>query len=140
MSSATADFPPMPAPKGGVTPYITVSNASEASAFYQRAFGATEVFRVPPDASGRTMHIHLYVNDGSVMLCDAFPEYGHALEAPQAFSLNLHVDNIEQWWDRALKAGAEVVSPIADMFWGARYGQLRDPYGVIWAFNQPKQG
>jgi PhnB protein len=139
MSSEPTQFPPMPAVKGGVVPYLTVSNASEASAFYQRAFGATEVFRVPVDDQGRTMHIHLYVNDGSLMLSDAYPDYGHPLQPLQGFNLTLQVANIDQWWQRALAAGAEVVTPISEMFWGARWGQLRDPFGVIWAFNQPLQ-
>lgn len=130
-------LPPMPEVKGGVTPYLTVSNASEASAFYQRAFGAQEVYRVPVDEEGRTMHIHLYLNDGSLMLSDAYPEYGHPLQKPQAFNLNLQVTDIDAWWERAVAAGAEVVMPVQEMFWGARYGQLRDPYGVYWAFNQP---
>lgn len=128
---------PMPEVKGGVVPYLTVSNASEASSFYQRAFGATEAYRVPVDDKGRTMHIHLYVNGGSLMLCDPYPEYGHGWEAPQGFNLNLQVTDIDSWWERAVAAGAEVVMPVAEMFWGARYGQLRDPYGNIWAFNQP---
>jgi PhnB protein len=128
---------PMPEVKGGVVPYLQVSNASEASAFYQRAFGAIEVYRVPGDEQGRTMHIHLYINYGSLMLSDPFPEFGHPLEKPQAFTLNLQVADIDMWWERALAAGVEVVLPLQEMFWGARYGQVRDPFGVMWAFNQP---
>src|SRR5690606_35713881 len=128
----------MPEVRGGVVAYLQVSNASEASAFYQKAFGATEVFRVPPDEKGRTMHIHLYVNDGSLMLADPYPEYGYPLERPQAFSLILQVKDIDAWWERAVAAGAEVVKPIEKMFWGARYGEVRDPFGVLWAFNEPQ--
>ncbi len=127
----------MPEVRGGVVPYLQVSNAIEASAFYQQAFGAEEVFRVPPDEHGRTMHIHLYVNSGSLMLCDAYPEHGHPLEKPQAFNLNLQVEDIDTWWTRAIGAGVEVISPVQETFWGSRYGQVRDRYGVIWAFNQP---
>lgn len=142
MSTAPSEHTPpsapqMPEVKGGVVPYLQVSNATEASAFYQRAFGATEVYRVPPDEQGRTMHIHLYVNGGSLMLCDPYPDYGHPLEKPQAFNLNLEVKDIDRWWERALAAGVEVVLPLQEMFWGARYGQVRDPFGVLWAFNQP---
>jgi PhnB protein len=77
MSAASQDTipsspAPMPEVRGGVTPYLQVSNASAASEFYQRAFGGTEVFRHPVDEKGRTMHIHLYVNDGSLMLSDPF--------------------------------------------------------------------
>ncbi len=126
----------MPEVRGGVVPYLQVSNATEASAFYQRAFGAEEMYKVPPDEHGRTMHIHLYVNGGSLMLCDPYPDYGHPLEKPQAFNLNLEVKDIDAWWARAVAAGAEAVLPVQEMFWGARYGQVRDPYGVLWAFNQ----
>jgi len=129
----------MPEVRGGVVSYLQVSNASEASAFYQRAFGATEVFRVPLDEKGRTMHIHLYVNDGSLMLTDPYPEYGYPLERPQAFSLILQVNDIDAWWSRAVAAGAEIVKPIEKMFWGARYAEVRDPFGVLWAFNEPQQ-
>jgi PhnB protein len=142
MSAASQDTipsspTPMPEVRGGVTPYLQVSNASAASEFYQRAFGGTEVFRHPVDEKGRTMHIHLYVNDGSLMLSDPFPEYGCPSETPQGFTLTLQVKDIDAWWKRAVEAGAEVQMPIELMFWGARYGQLRDPFGVLWALNQP---
>jgi PhnB protein len=127
-----------PAPVlNGLLPYLQVDGAAKASEFYQRAFGAKEVNRHPLDEQGRTMHIHLYVNGSSLMLADAYPEYGHPLEKPQAFTLTLTVEDIDAWWDRAVAAGAEVVMPIEVMFWGDRYGQLRDPFGVLWAMNSP---
>ncbi|HXS91472.1 MAG TPA: glyoxalase/bleomycin resistance/extradiol dioxygenase family protein [Steroidobacteraceae bacterium] len=126
-----------PQVRGGVVAYLQVDGASKAAEFYQRAFGATEVARQPVDDQGRTMHIHLYVNGGSLMLSDAYPEHGYALERPQAFDLMLQVEDIDAWWARAIAAGAEAILPVQDMFWGARYGQLRDPFGVRWSFNQP---
>ena len=126
-----------PQVRGGVVAYLQVNGASEASSFYQRAFGATEVGRQPVDEKGRTMHVHLYVNGSSLMLSDPYPEHGYALKSPQAFDLMLHVDDIDAWWARAVAAGAEVVMPVQEMFWGARYGQLRDPFGVSWSLNQP---
>jgi PhnB protein len=123
--------------KGGVVPYLQVGGASDAAEFYGRAFGATEVFRIPPDQSGRTMHIHLHINESSLMLSDAYPEYGHALEKPQGFNLTLQVKDIDSWFARAVAAGVEVVMPVQEMFWGARYCQLRDRFGVLWAMNQP---
>jgi PhnB protein len=122
---------------GGVTPYLTVDGASKASEFYIRAFGARQVAKHPVDDQGRTMHIHLYLNGSSLMLSDAYPEYGHGLEKPQAFNLTLQVDDIEAWWKRAVDAGASVVMPFQKMFWGDLYGQLRDPFGVMWSLNQP---
>ena len=122
--------------RGGLTAYLQVDGAAKASDFYQRAFGATEAARHPLDEKGRTMHVHLYVNGSSLMLGDAYPEYGHPLQAPQAFNLTLQVDDIDAWWSRAVAAGATVVMPVQEMFWGARYGQLRDPFGVLWTMNQ----
>lgn len=128
-----------PEVRGGLVAYLQVKGATQASEFYQRAFGATEVARHPVDEQGRTMHVHLYVNGSSLMLGDAYPEYGHAHRDPQAFNLTLQVDDIDAWWARAVAAGAEVVMPVQEMFWGARYGQLRDPFGVSWSMNQPLQ-
>jgi PhnB protein len=123
---------------GGLTPYLMVDGAMKAAEFYQRAFAAEIAFSHPPDDKGRTMHVHLYINGSSLMLSDAYPEHGRPAVKPQGFALTLHVGDIDAWWKRAVDAGAEVVMPIADMFWGARYGQLRDPFGVEWAMNQQK--
>jgi PhnB protein len=83
------------------------------------------------------MHIHLYINGGSVMLSDPYPEHGHPLQTPQAFSLHLQVDDVDAWWRRAVEAGAEIGMPLQKMFWGARYGQLRDRFGVTWSLSTP---
>lgn len=128
-----------PAPvKGGVVAYLTVDGASAAADFYKRAFGAEEVFRYPVDENGRTMHIHLYLNGSSVMLSDAYPEHGHPYQPPQGFNLTLMVTDIDARYRRAIEAGATQIMPPTDMFWGDRYGQLRDPYGVMWSMNQGK--
>ena len=130
----TAANPPV---LGGVAPYLGVSNAGKAADFYAKAFGATEVMRMPPDEKGRYMHIHLVINGGSVMLADAFPDHGHPLETPGAFMLHLQVDDVDAWWKRAVEAGAEVLMPVSEMFWGDRYGQLRDPFGIKWSIATP---
>ena len=129
----------MPEVRGGVVPYLTVDGATKAAEFYVRAFGAVEVGRQPVDDQGRTMHVHLYVNGGSLMLCDAYPEHGHPLKMPQGFNLLLRVDDVDASWTRAVQAGAEIVMPLQDMFWGDRYGQLRDPFGVTWALAAPSR-
>src|SRR5262249_39108609 len=124
---------------GGVVPYLTVDGAIKAVEFYQKAFGAEVVAMIPPDDKGRTMHAHLHINGSSVMLSDFFPEHGHTAVKPQAFNLTLQVTDIDAWWKRAIEAGVESVMPPQDMFWGARYAQLRDPFGVLWAINQPQR-
>lgn len=144
MSSAAAEqttqIPAMAPVRGGLTPYVSVEGAVKASEFYQRAFNATEVARHPVDEKGRTMHVHLYVNGSSLMLSDPYPDYGHPWEKPQAFNLTLHVDNIDTAWKRAIDAGATAVMPPQEMFWGDRYAQLRDPFGVMWSLNEARKG
>src|SRR3712207_3292109 len=92
--------PANPEVLGGVVPYLSVGGAGAAAELYKRAFGAEEVARYPADKQGRTMHIHLHINGGSVMLSDPFPEHGHPLQAPQAFNLLLPVIDIDAWWSR----------------------------------------
>ena len=82
--------------------------------------------------------MHLHVNGSSLMLSDAFPEHGHPLQAPQAFSLMLMVEDIDARYAEAVAAGATALMPPAEMLWGDRYGQLRDPFGIVWAMNQRK--
>jgi PhnB protein len=122
-----------------LVPYLTVDGAGKASDFYVKAFEAKEVARYPLDEKGRTMHIHLHINGASLMLSDAFPEHGHPFQTPQGFNLTLQVKGIDQWWARAIAAGCTSILPVQDMFWGDRYGQLRDPFGIMWSMNEPKQ-
>ena len=136
--SETAEMPPAPKveTKGGVVAYLALDGALKAAAFYAKAFGAEDAFHYPPDDQGRTMHIHLYINGSSVMLGDFYPEHGHAKVEPQGFTMQLIVDDIHKWFDRAAAAGCEVITPPQKMFWGDTWGQVKDPWGVTWAFNQ----
>lgn len=134
MESYTAVLPEV---KGGVVPYLQVDGAMSAADFYRRAFGAETVFTMPVDDRGHTLHVHLHINGSSVMLSDGCGE--RAPEKPQGYSLLLTVGDIDAWWQRAVAAGAEVVMPVTEMFWGDRYGQLRDPFDVLWAMDQPKR-
>jgi uncharacterized glyoxalase superfamily protein PhnB len=85
------------------------------------------------------MHLHLYINGGSLMLSDPYPEQGVPLKEHQGYTLMLPLvaGEIENWWKRAVDAGCTVVIPLADQFWGDRYGQLRDPFGVNRALDAP---
>lgn len=139
-TGATADPGQQTAPVlGGVIPYLSIEGAAQAAALYERAFGGKIVASHPPDEQGRTMHIHLHINGGSLMLGDFYPEYGFAPEKPQAFNVLLPVDDIDAAWNRAVEAGLEVVMPLQVMFWGDRYGQLRDRFGVMWSMNAPNR-
>ncbi len=135
MTAPGGPTPKLP-PMGGVIPYLTVKGGAKAADFYQKAFGAKEVQRIPmPD--GRLMHCHLEINGGSLMLCDEFPEHGYAHTPSGSYTMQLVLDDADPWWKRAVDAGCEVVLPLDRAPWGDRYGKLKDPFGVSWAVNEP---
>lgn len=120
----------------GAVAYFTVSDSKAATAFYEQAFGARLVDRrEAPD--GRSMHVHVEINGGAMMFNDPFPEYGTMDEPPKNIVLHLVVDDADAWWTRAVAAGAEIVQPIKVEFWGDKYGQLSDPFGVLWGIVGP---
>jgi len=122
----------------GVTPYLMVRGASDASAWYQRAFGAEELMRMPEQGGTRLMHCHLRINGGDVFMCDEFPEYGASVgEGPRGMTLFLAVDDADRWFERAVQAGATERMAPADQFWGDRYGEVTDPYGYAWSMGSP---
>ena len=126
------DRPPL---NGGVVPYLMLENAAGAIDFYKRAFGAEEVGPRAPMPDGRLMNSRVDINGGSVMLMDPMPEHGYPAVAPAAFNLHLQVDDADAWFDRAVKAGCDVLMPVELQFWGDRYGMVKDPFGVTWAFG-----
>jgi PhnB protein len=124
-------------PKGyhSLTPYMTVRDATRAIEFYKQAFGATErgIMKGP---DGKVMHAELVIGDSIVMLADEFPEFGSL--SPQStggagMGLHIYVEDVDSAFERAVKAGANVEMPVSDMFWGDRYGKLRDPFGHKWS-------
>ncbi len=125
----------------GVTPHITIrdNRAAEAIDFYARAFGAEEVMRMPGEDGQRLLHAHLRIQGGSLLLNDDFPEMagGVAAAAPVGVTLHLDVDDADAAWEKALAAGATVRFPIANQFWGQRYGQVVDPFGHAWSIGGP---
>lgn len=125
------------APMGGVIPYLNVDGATAAVDFYKQAFGAIEHARLPADDGKRLMHCHLEINGGGLMVSDVFPEHGHPFTPSTCFTCQLVVGDGQAWWDRAVAAGAKVITPYEVMFWGDTWGQLEDPWGVRWAINCP---
>ena len=128
----------------GVTPHITIrdTRAKEAIAFYEQAFGAREVRRAPADDGERLMHAQLEFNGGALLLHDDFPEMtgGQASPPPAGVVLHLQVPDADAVWEKALAAGGTVRFPLADQFWGDRYGQIVDPFGHIWSVAGPQKG
>lgn len=123
---------------GGVIPYLSFDGASEASAFYQRAFGAKEHARMYGEDGKRLMHCHLEINGGSLMLADNFPEMGAGpVQRSASDTMQLVVDDGDMWWRRAIEAGCKETLPFNLAPWGDRYGQLTDPFGVSWAMLEP---
>jgi PhnB protein len=117
-------------PKGG--------RAAAAADFYVKAFGAQEIYRNLAEDGKRVMHVHLKVNGGSVMLSDEFPEFAQsAVRDMGGFTIHLQVDDADAWYNRAVAAGCEVRTPLADQFWGDRYGTVRDVIGVDWSIASP---
>lgn len=122
-----------------VTPHIAIKGAREALEFYKKAFGAEERFMLPgPD--GRVMHAEMTIGGSIVMLAEEYSECPGP-RSPQTlggttFSLHLYFENVDEAFDRAVKAGAEVTMPLENMFWGDRYGRIRDPFGHEWSLAQ----
>jgi uncharacterized glyoxalase superfamily protein PhnB len=132
-----------PIPEGfhTVTPHLVCAGAADAIAFYKQAFGAVESGRMDgPD--GKVMHAELRIGDSPIMLADEFPEYGSC--GPKALkgspvAIHLYVPDADAMWEQALAAGAEVLMPISDTFWGDRYGQVTDPFGHRWSIATHKR-
>ncbi|OBI73102.1 VOC family protein [Mycobacterium sp. E740] len=126
-----------------VSPILTVSDAAAAIGFYVKAFDAEELGRVPGPDGKRLYHAALRMNGATVMLQDDFPEFNDGKSVtPEGLggspvTVHLTVTDVDAKFQRAVDAGAAVVMPLDDMFWGDRYGVLRDPFGHLWSMGQP---
>jgi len=121
-----------------ITPHLVVNGASEALEFYKKAFGA-QIGGVHRTPEGRVMHAELKIGDSKLFLADEFPGMGCPSPKTAGGScvvLNLYMDGIDKVFDQAVSAGATVTMPLANQFWGDRYGQVKDPFGHIWALGQ----
>jgi uncharacterized glyoxalase superfamily protein PhnB len=128
---------PIPPGFHTLTIHLMVKGAAGYIDFLKKAFGATEIRRSPAP-NGKLMHAQMQVGDSMLMLADDFCEEMH--QPPFAtghlpFVINLYVPDADATWKQALEAGCAVEFPIADQFWGDRYGQVKDPYGVTWAIS-----
>ena len=118
-----------------VTPHLVCAGAADAIEFYKKAFGAKDEARLAgPD--GKLMHAMIRIGNSAIMLADEMPEWGSL--GPKALkgspvTIHLYVDDVDAVVARAVKAGAKVTMPVADQFWGDRYGKLEDPFGHHWS-------
>jgi PhnB protein len=121
-----------------VTPHLTVRDAAAMIEFYKKAFGAVERRRAPGPDGKSIMHAELQIGDSIVFLNDEFPEMGAlsplALKGTPV-TVHLFVEDADKQYQQALSAGAEVVMPLADQFWGDRYGIVKDPSGHHWSIG-----
>jgi PhnB protein len=119
-----------------ITPHLTVRGVSAAVTFYENAFGAAELYRnLAPDGKS-VMHAELMVGDSRLFLHDEFPEHGEVSPLggmATGVVLHLYVDDVDDIYDRAVKAGATVMMPLQDCFWGDRYAIVVDPFGHRWS-------
>ena len=123
------------------TPYLIVRGAAQALDFYEAAFGATELYRLP-DPSGRIGHAEIQIGDSRLMLADEFPEMG--VRGPQSLngtsvSILLYVEDVDARFQQAITAGATVTRPLKDQFYGDRSGTMTDPFGHQWTIATHKE-
>lgn len=117
----------------GVIPYLDMGGkALEAAKFYEKAFGAKMIGHVPGQSAGRVAHCQIEINGGTMMMTD----HADSLEPHGNMHLQIVAGDAQARWDRAVKAGCEIVMPFEMQFWGDRWGMVRDPFGVQWGFNE----
>jgi PhnB protein len=124
-----------------VTPYLIVSGAAEAIAFYKKAVGAEETVRLS-DPAGKVMHAELRIGQSRIMLADEFPDMG--FRSPLSLggspvSLLLYVDDVDATFSKVVAAGATQTSPVTDQFDGDRRGTVVDPFGHVWLLATRKE-
>ena len=125
-----------PVPDGyhTVTPYLACSDAAQAIAFYKKAFGAKELLRIP-GPGGKIGHAELRIGDSRVMLADEYRDMdflGPLSRGGSAVHLHIYMPNADKVVERAVEAGAKVVQPLEDKFYGDRTGSVQDPFGHVW--------
>jgi uncharacterized glyoxalase superfamily protein PhnB len=126
---------PNPNRMHSLTPHLVCAGAAAAIEFYKKAFNAVEEMRLPgPD--GKLMHAMVRIGDSPLMLVDESPSwnvFGPKSLKGSPVTIHLMAENVDAVVEQAVAAGAKVTMPVADMFWGDRYGTLEDPFGHHWS-------
>ena len=118
-----------------VSPHLVCDGAADALEFYKQAFGAVEMMRLA-GPSGKLMHASFKIGDSILMLADEFPSHnslGPKSRGGTSVTLHVYVEDADAAAKRAVDAGAKLVMPVSEMFWGDRYGQVEDPFGHRWS-------
>ena len=124
-----------------VCPYLAVRDAARAIEFYQKVFGATEVYRLT-DPTGKIGHAEILIGESKIMLADEAADWGHLSPETVGGSpvkFHLEVANADQMAERAVAAGAILLRPVADQFYGERMGMVTDPFGLTWFISTTKE-
>ena len=117
-----------------VTPRLVVSDGAAAIDFYAQAFGAQEIGRRFLDPEGRLVHAEVEIGDSVIMITESGVDADHP--AGVTAIMATYWRDVDAAWDRAVRAGAEVIHPLEDQFYGERGGRLRDPFGQQWMLSQ----
>ncbi len=132
----TSRAKPIPEGYHSVTPMLAIRGAASAIEFYKQAFGATELMRLT-EPDGKVAHAEIKIGDARIMIADEYPGHNHS---PQALGgstviINLYVEDVDSLASQAVAAGAKVLFPLEDQFYGDRSGRLADPFGHIWIIS-----
>jgi uncharacterized glyoxalase superfamily protein PhnB len=133
---------PIPPGYHSLTPHLIIKGAGQAVDYYKKAFGAQELFRFQCEETGNVAHAELKIGDSILMICEESAEWGAFSPASTKgtpVGVHLYVENVDDVFDRAVKAGGKALMPVTDMFWGDRFGKLQDPFGHVWEIATHKE-
>lgn len=136
-----ANVKPIPEGYHSVTPYLIIDGAADAIEFYKKAFGATELFRMPAPG-GKIGHAEIKIGDSPIMLSDEHPEMGATSPTTLGgtpISIMIYVDDVDTIFRKAIAAGGTEQKPVQDQFYGDRSGCLKDPFGHVWLVSTHKE-
>ncbi|HMK58610.1 MAG TPA: VOC family protein [Nitrososphaeraceae archaeon] len=138
----TATVKAIPEEHHTITPYLVVKNGAQAIEFYKKGLGAEERFRMNGPDGKSIVHVQLKMGDSVFMLADEFPQMNSL--SPESIggspvSMYVYVEDVDAVFNQAVSAGATVLNPVMDMFYGDRWGYIRDPFGHLWSIATHKK-
>jgi PhnB protein len=131
----TTKVKPIPEGMSTITPHLVCTGAAQAIEFYKKAFNATELSRIV-GKDGKLLHASVQIGNSQLFLVDEYLDWGVSSPATlkgSPVTIHLSVDNVDAAFAQAIAAGAVTITPVADMFWGARYAVVQDPFGHKWS-------